>query len=204
MTQSTERAAEAPATGRVRGETRQRILGTALRRFAEHGYAGTSIRDIAEELGLTKAAVHYHFAAKEQIVLELLQPMLSQYATVVERAAAAPAGPRALLLGVRDVLVASGPLLSVLKSDPSVAQPGADLHAQLLDLAARTAEVLAGPGAAPDRLLRAHCALGSFFAGWDTAFRGLAGGPAGVVDDEQLEVVLSAALAALGDGSDAG
>ena len=60
-----------PTTTRHRGDTRQRILDTALRRFAEQGYAGTSIRDLAEELGLTKAAVHYHFAAKEQIVLAL-------------------------------------------------------------------------------------------------------------------------------------
>lgn len=191
MTQST--------TSRPRGDTRQRILDAALRRFAEHGYAGTSIRDLADELGLTKAAVHYHFAAKEQIVLALLEPMLQQFAALVERQAEHPEGPRALLLGVRDVLVASGPLMSVLASDPSVSKPGADLHAELHALAARTAQVLAGPGAGPDRLLRAHCALGSFFAGWDTSYRGLTGTPAGRVDDEQLDVVLAAALAALGD-----
>ena len=92
------------STGRPRGETRQRILDAALRHFAEHGYAGTSIRDLADELGVTKAAVHYHFAAKEQIVLALLEPLLAQLAAVVVQQAATPAGPRALLLGVRDVL----------------------------------------------------------------------------------------------------
>ncbi|MCW2614358.1 MAG: transcriptional regulator, TetR family [Frankiales bacterium] len=187
-----------PVAGRPRGETRQRILDTALALFAEHGYAGTSIRDIADELGVTKAAVHYHFAAKEQIVLALLEPMLAQFAEVVERQAQAPTGPRDLLLGVREVLVESGPLLSVLASDPSVAGPGAGLHAEVHALAARTAEVLAGPGASSARLLRAHCALGGFYAGWDTSFRGLTGTAAGVVDDDELEVVLDAALAALG------
>ena len=186
-------------TGRPRGETRQRILDAALRHFAEHGYAGTSIRDLADELGVTKAAVHYHFAAKEQIVLALLEPLLAQLAAVVEQQAAAPAGPRALLLGVRDVLEASGPLLSVLATDPSVAKPGADLHAELQTLGARTAAVLAGPGAGPARLLRAHCALGAFSAGWDTAFRGLTGTPSGRVDEVEVEVLLTAALAALGD-----
>ena len=185
--------------GRPRGETRQRILDAALRHFAEHGYAGTSIRDLADELGVTKAAVHYHFAAKEQIVLALLEPMLAQFEAVVEREASAPAGPRRLLLGLRDVLEASGPLLSVLASDPSVAKPGADLHAELQVLGARTAEVLAGPGADKGRLLQAHCALGAFFAGWDTCFRGLTGTPAGRVADAELEVVLRAALSALGE-----
>ena len=104
-----------------------------------------------------------------------------------------------LLLGLRDVLEASGPLLSVLASDPSVAKPGADLHAELQVLGARTAAVLAGPGADKSRLLRAHCALGAFFAGWDTCFRGLTGTPAGRVADAELEVVLRAALSALGE-----
>ena len=187
------------STGRPRGETRQRILDAALRHFAEHGYAGTSIRDLADELGVTTAAVHYHFAAKEQIVLALLEPLLAQLAAVVVQQAAAPAGPRALLLGVRDVLEASGPLLSVLATDPSVAKPGADLHTELQALGARTATVLAGPGAGPDRLLRAHCALGAFSTGWDTAFRGLTGTAPGRVDEVEVEVLLTAALAALGD-----
>ena len=97
------------------------------------------------------------------------------------------------------MLEASGPLLSVLASDPSVAKPGADLHAELQVLGVRTAAVLAGPGADEGRLLRAHCALGAFFAGWDTSFRGLTGTPVGRVGDEELEVVLSAALSALGE-----
>lgn len=185
-------------TARPRGETRQRILDAALRHFSTHGYAGTSIRDLADELGLTKAAVHYHFAAKEQIVLALVEPMLAQIGALVEEQAAQPQGPRALLLGLRDVLVASGPLLAALTSDPSVAPPGADLHAELQRLGARTAAVLAGEGASPERVLRAHCALGSFTAGWDVSFRGLTGTPAGTVSDAELDVVLEAALAALG------
>lgn len=187
----------APAT-RPRGQTRQRILDTALRRFAEHGYAATSVRDLADELGLTKAAVHYHFAAKEQIVVALVTPMLEQLRALVETQAKAPAGPRALLLGVRDVLVESGPLLSVLASDPSLVEPCAGLHADLQRLTARTAEVLAGEGASPGRLLRAHCALGAFSAGWEIALGQRPGSPVGRVDAEDLDVLLDAALACLG------
>ena len=47
--------------------TRQQILETAQRLFAEHGYDATSLQMIADEMGLTKAAVYYHFPAKVDI-----------------------------------------------------------------------------------------------------------------------------------------
>jgi len=51
--------------------TRERILDIALELFTEQGYDKTSIRDIAERLGFTKAALYYHFKSKADILLEL-------------------------------------------------------------------------------------------------------------------------------------
>ncbi len=51
--------------------TRERILDVALDLFTEHGYDGTSLRQIAERLGVTKAALYYHFASKEDILMAL-------------------------------------------------------------------------------------------------------------------------------------
>jgi AcrR family transcriptional regulator len=51
--------------------TRERILDIALELFTDQGYDKTSLRDIAERLGTTKAALYYHFARKEDILLEL-------------------------------------------------------------------------------------------------------------------------------------
>ena len=56
---------------RHRGVTRERILDVALELFNEHGYDKTSLREIAEQLGVTKAALYYHFEKKEDILLEL-------------------------------------------------------------------------------------------------------------------------------------
>lgn len=53
------------------GDTRERILDVALQLFTEQGYDGTSIREITEKLGFTKAALYYHFASKEDILLAL-------------------------------------------------------------------------------------------------------------------------------------
>jgi AcrR family transcriptional regulator len=51
--------------------TRERILDIALELFTEQGYDKTSLRDIAERLEMTKAALYYHFERKEDILLEL-------------------------------------------------------------------------------------------------------------------------------------
>ncbi len=53
------------------GDTRVRILDVALDLFIEQGFDGTSLRQIAEELGVTKAALYYHFRSKDDILLAL-------------------------------------------------------------------------------------------------------------------------------------
>jgi AcrR family transcriptional regulator len=60
----------APASAHS-SDTRQRILDVALDLFTEQGYDGTSLREIAEQLGVTKAALYYHFESKEDILMAL-------------------------------------------------------------------------------------------------------------------------------------
>ena len=66
-------AAPEPAqSGEVRGSTtRERILDIALDLFIRRGYAETSLREIAAELGFSKAALYYHFESKQDILLAL-------------------------------------------------------------------------------------------------------------------------------------
>src|SRR6478609_4747306 len=58
-----------------RGNTRQRIQDVALKLFAEQGYEKTSLREIAEHLDVTKAALYYHFKTKEDILKSLFQDL---------------------------------------------------------------------------------------------------------------------------------
>src|SRR5262245_29183203 len=58
-----------------RGDTRQRIQDVALELFAEQGYEKTSLREIAERLEVTKAALYYHFKTKEDILISLFQDL---------------------------------------------------------------------------------------------------------------------------------
>jgi TetR/AcrR family transcriptional regulator len=52
------------------------LLEVSLRLFAAHGFRGTSLQDIATEVGCSKASLLYHFGSKETILAELLAPAL--------------------------------------------------------------------------------------------------------------------------------
>lgn len=62
--------------GRTAGA--QRVLEAALDLFSEHGFAGTSLQDIADRLGVTKAAVYYHFRSKDDLLLALVEPAIDE------------------------------------------------------------------------------------------------------------------------------
>jgi AcrR family transcriptional regulator len=66
-------------------QTRDRLLRTALSLFTEHGYEGASIGMIASSMGLSKAAVTYHFRTKEDILAAAVEPALADLRAFVER-----------------------------------------------------------------------------------------------------------------------
>jgi AcrR family transcriptional regulator len=78
----------APVTRRLpRGqETRERILATALRLFAEQGYGAVSIEEIAAESGVTKGAVYHWFADKDDLGRELQHDLYERMALASMRA----------------------------------------------------------------------------------------------------------------------
>lgn len=69
---------------RCRPSTREQIPVVALKLFAERGYEATSMREIAEQLNMTKAALYYHFDSKEDIVRAILGESVAQVASLVE------------------------------------------------------------------------------------------------------------------------
>lgn len=75
------------------GSTRDQIPVVALRLFADKGYDATSMREIAEQLGITKAALYYHFDSKEDIVRSLVAAMMDQITELVQWAGDQPQSP---------------------------------------------------------------------------------------------------------------
>jgi len=73
--------------------SRQQVLDAAIRVLAEHGYAKTSVSDIAAAAGMSKGAVHYHFESKDDLIASVLArsaEVISQRVKGAWKAAGAP------------------------------------------------------------------------------------------------------------------
>src|SRR5436305_6477262 len=83
-----------PAKGTPKSlRTRARILDAAMRLFAEVGYHAATNAMIADAAGLTRGAMLYHFASREELVEAAVQHIDLARAELFERAAQASAAP---------------------------------------------------------------------------------------------------------------
>lgn len=125
---------------------RERLLDAARELFVEHGVSGTSLQMIADRLGVTKAAVYYHFRAKRDIELALLQPVMTYLEGLAERGEAATPDERCGLLvaGIVDLFIAERQTFGGLQRDPELSQVVAEDEAWAA-LIARVGELLLGP-----------------------------------------------------------
>ncbi|NJC10220.1 AcrR family transcriptional regulator [Micromonospora profundi] len=73
------------------GGTRERIKAVALELFTEQGYEKTSLREIAERLNVTKAALYYHFKSKDDIVASFVEERLERMDALIAWADEQPA-----------------------------------------------------------------------------------------------------------------
>src|SRR5262245_34709380 len=81
-----------------------RVLQAALSLFAEHGVGGTSIRMIADAIGVTKAAIYYQFKTKEEIVLAAAGLGFAKLEWALEAAEAEESPSRAREFLIRQVI----------------------------------------------------------------------------------------------------
>ena len=58
--------------------TKDRILGAAEELFAQHGFAGTSLRQVTSRADVNIAAVNYHFGSKENLVNEVFRRRMDE------------------------------------------------------------------------------------------------------------------------------
>ena len=125
-------------------QTRERILAVAQELFTRQGYDKTSLRDIAERLQITKAALYYYFPRKEDILLELHLRLHTLGETVIAELEAAPDGAARVAIWPRlanemiDFMVDNRELLllhnrnrSAFESlEPAMFQDGRDVEAR--------------------------------------------------------------------------
>src|SRR5215211_3651778 len=103
-------------------DTRQRLLDVTCALVSRHGFAGTTLQMIADELGFTKAAIYYHFRTREQLLVAVMDPIFHQIRDAVESAETqrtARAQKEALLHGYATVVAKNRSLAAVMVFDPS-------------------------------------------------------------------------------------
>jgi TetR/AcrR family transcriptional regulator, cholesterol catabolism regulator len=78
--------ARAVVRGRNEDQTAWRFLAAAAERFADHGYAATSIRDLAGDVGVTVGAIYVHFPSKERLLVAVYEEGVKRIGRAVDAA----------------------------------------------------------------------------------------------------------------------
>jgi AcrR family transcriptional regulator len=146
-----------------RAETRARIQSAALELFAEQGLQQTSLREIAERLGMTKPALYYHFASREELVHSLTQPVVEEMSSHLTELESASAAPREVLGRYFDVTHRHRKFFQVAVRDVSVLRQ-LSLSDHLFDWRRRLVTLLVGPSPSLEQKVRGVVALGGLSA----------------------------------------
>ncbi|HET7531303.1 MAG TPA: helix-turn-helix domain-containing protein [Mycobacteriales bacterium] len=159
-------SANDPVVRLAGGTTRETILVAAQRLFSEQGYDATSLRQIADAVGTTKAAVYYHFPAKEHLLLELTRPWLDdlgRLVTEMRSAAAAPSDVTATLEAYLDLCLTHLTILNLLANDPATSNHP-DIGRRAIALIETVKQQIAGVEASDAGRVQAACAIGAIHA----------------------------------------
>ncbi|MET8149025.1 TetR/AcrR family transcriptional regulator [Actinoplanes sp. NPDC049668] len=106
---------------RLNTDTREEAKTVALRLFSTRGFEQTSLREIAEELGITKAALYYHFSSKRDLLGALTAPLVDDLEDFLAGAEAkARTDQRAVLEAYFDMCVRHRQLFAGLLRDVQV------------------------------------------------------------------------------------
>jgi AcrR family transcriptional regulator len=143
----------------------RRIARLALARFRVSGFVGTSIADLAGALGVSKAAIYYHYRSKDALLHRLIDPLLDAIDACIQdhtTPAVSARTARPLLGAYLAVLIAHREVVPLVATDVAVLNHpriGPRLRAQNQQLQS----LLAAPDTSVSARLRAEAALGAIW-----------------------------------------
>ncbi|WP_173083757.1 TetR/AcrR family transcriptional regulator [Phytohabitans rumicis] len=152
------------------GDTRSRIQAVALELFTEHGYEKTSLREIAERLGVTKAALYYHFKSKDEIVHSIVDDrirILDELNKWAEDQPPTPETRRAMLERYMDELFGNEnhSVMRFFEQNQTVLKnlsAGIEMRTRMM----RLAELLCRPDDSPESRVRAALSVFAVHSTW--------------------------------------
>ena len=141
-------------------DTRDRIQAAARELFAQKGVQKTSLQEIADQLGITKPALYYHFASREDLLRSIVKPLIDDGQQFLEEQEKAdPVDVRALIEGFFDFhLRHRQDLMLVLAEMSTLAE--LDLVEVVIMWRARLSALIFGPEPTLAQATRAVMALG--------------------------------------------
>ncbi|HEY2574957.1 MAG TPA: TetR/AcrR family transcriptional regulator [Streptosporangiaceae bacterium] len=170
-----EAASGTPAEGHEkleRGDTRSRIQAIAVELFTEQGYDKTSLREIAEQLGVTKAALYYHFKSKDDILHSLVDDYFGQVDALIawgQSQRGTPGVHEEILARYLDIVIGGHKVYQMLhqnqaalSSMTSIKERGQLFRERMNSII----DLLTGPGASLRERVRAAMAASGLSFGW--------------------------------------
>lgn len=180
-------------------DTRGLILQVTVELLADRGVSGMAVSDIAERLGVTKAAVFYHFPTKEAILEALVTPSLERLNAFMDENPPSGRTSESLIRGLIDTMTApASPSLGFAILIEPAFGPGSSLGAAIGAAKLRITNYFSPDGSSPYRELRAWAAIGAV----DAIAKKLAkqgARPSLEQWNDIREVMVATALGALGD-----
>lgn len=179
------------------GDTREKIREVALELFSTRGFDQTSLREIAERVGLTKASLYYHYPSKQALLTAIVAPLVEGWqavTAVTEDLPHTPDNVRVVLARILDVMLRNRSLAGIFLRDPAgVVAAAGTLWEDMIDMGARLTTWLAGPAPTMAERLRAIAAMEVLGA----ALSSMTYLKEEVSDEEMREVLLDSAIGAL-------
>ncbi len=165
-----QRSRDQSTGGQAGASTREKILDVAMDLFTDQGFDGTSIREIAERLHISKPAIYYHFASKEDILMALHMRLHELGKAALARLAGQTVTLQvwgSLLNGMLDQMVAQRKLFLLHERNQAALEKlhRKDHDEEHDDIQQRFRQALADPSLSVRDRVRMACSLGAVFGG---------------------------------------
>lgn len=146
--------------------TRDAILESATKLFSTKGFAGTSMSDLAEDLGLSKAAIYHHFESKGSILQNLIESPQEDIETLVNHTESLPANkvnPREILRTFAGIVFEHRKVIGLVLTEmpPEMKAQEPDRHQLLM----RLQQLIGGRKPTAEMRMRARAAVGIILTG---------------------------------------
>ncbi|QSB04443.1 TetR/AcrR family transcriptional regulator [Natronoglycomyces albus] len=172
--------------------TREKIQKTAIELFSEQGYEQTSLREIADRLGVTKAALYYHFKTKEEIAASFFDSYASDVDEICEWAEGEPRSIETRIEIVRrysEVIQAHVPVLKFMYHNQA-ALSRLDRGSIFRERIIRLHNLMVDENDPLINKLRAWDSLSSLYSAWIT-YRGARHADPGELYDASMQISIS-------------